>query len=291
MRLTTGSNSATQSGVLDSSGAVLHVTSMDGLLADLAACLRFYTRLPLPVRPDAGDAHTLPDFARAAGMVPVAGALIGVFGALVLALAATLGLAPLPAATITIGFLVLLTGAMHEDGLADLCDGFGGGANRERKLEIMRDSRLGTYGAAALVLSLLLRVGTLAGLVASDLRLAAVVLVAAAAASRTVGLLPLLLLPPGRAVGAGFAAARPGTETLGTVALVALLCACLPLLAGASLPRVAAACIVAALAAYAITALARQQIGGQTGDVAGAAQQAAEIAMLLVFAAGATIAG
>ena len=264
---------------------------MDGLLADLAACLRFYTRLPLAVRRDASDAHAMPDFARAAGMVPVAGALIGVLGALALALAATLGLAPLPAATITIGFLVLLTGAMHEDGLADLCDGFGGGANRERKLEIMRDSRLGTYGAAALVLCLLLRVGALAGLVASDWRFAAAVLVAAAAASRTAGLLPLFMLPPARAVGAGFAAARPGTETLGTAVLLACVFACLPLLVGANLLRVVAACLVAALAASAISALARRQIGGQTGDVAGAAQQAAEIAMLLVFAAGATIVG
>jgi adenosylcobinamide-GDP ribazoletransferase len=291
MRLTTGSNSATQSRILDSSGAVLHVTSMDRLLADLAACLRFYTRLPLAVRPDAADAHAMPDFARAAWTVPVAGALIGVVAALALALAANLGLGPLPAATITIGFLVLLTGAMHEDGLADLCDGFGGGENRERKLEIMRDSRLGTYGAAALVLSLLLRVGTLAGVVASDVRLAAAVLVAVAAASRTAGLLPLFMLPPARAAGAGFAAARPGTATLGTAALLAFLFACVPLLAGANLLRVVAACLVAALAASAIGALARRQIGGQTGDVAGAAQQAAEIAMLLVFAAGAAIVG
>jgi adenosylcobinamide-GDP ribazoletransferase len=291
MSLTTGSNSATQSRVLDSSRAVRHVTSMDRLLADLAACLRFYTRLPLPVHPGEADPHAMPDFARAAGMVPIAGALIGVLGGLVVALATTFGIAPLPAATIAIGFLVLLTGAMHEDGVADLCDGFGGGANPERKLEIMRDSRLGTYGAAALVLSLLLRIGTLAGLVATDLRLAAAVVVAVAAVSRTAGLLPLVLLPPARTFGAGFAAARPGAETLALAAILALLCACLPLLAGANLPRVMAACLVAALAAYGVGALARREIGGQTGDVAGAAQQAAEIAMLLVFAAGATIAG
>jgi adenosylcobinamide-GDP ribazoletransferase len=264
---------------------------MDRFLADLAACLRFYTRLPLPVPPDAADAHAMPDFARATGVVPVAGALIGVLGALVVAVATNFGIAPLPAATMTIGSLVLLTGAMHEDGLADLCDGFGGGANVERKLEIMRDSRLGTYGVAGLVLSLLLRVGTLAGLVASDLRLAAAVLVAVAAVSRTAGLLPLVLLPPARTSGAGFAAARPGPETLAIAALLSFLCACLPLLAGATLLRVLAACMVAGLAAYAISALARRQIGGQTGDVAGAAQQAAEATMLLVFAAGATMAG
>jgi adenosylcobinamide-GDP ribazoletransferase len=231
----------------------------------------------------------MPDFSRAARLVPIAGALVGLMGALVLALAGALGIAPLPAATIAIGFLVLVTGAMHEDGLADLCDGFGGGPTREHKLEIMKDSRIGTYGATALVLSLLLRVGTLAGLVATDLGLAAVVLVAVGAASRTAGLLPLVLLPPARPFGAGFAAARPSAEALRIAGVLAFVCACLPLLAGTSLPRVIGACILATLAAYGVVALARRQIGGQTGDVAGAAQQAAEIAMLLVFSAGGTI--
>ena len=289
--LTTGSISATQSHVLDSSRAVRHVTSMDGLLADLAACLRFYTRLPLPAGRRDDDPHAMPDFSRVAAQVPIAGALIGLLGALVLVLADRLSIAPLPAATIAIGCLVLLTGAMHEDGLADLCDGFGAGTNRERKLEIMKDSRLGTYGAAALVLSMVMRIGTLAGLVATDLRLAAAVLVAAAAMSRTAGLLPLVLLPPARSVGAGFAAPRPRAEALAIATILALLCGCLPLLAGASLARVIAACMGAALSAYAITALARRQIGGQTGDVAGAAQQAAEVAILLVFSAGGTIGG
>ncbi len=153
----------------------------------------------------------------------------------------------------------------------------------------MRDSRIGTYGAAALVISLLLRVGTLAGLVAIDLGLAAAVLVAAGAVSRTAGLLPLALLPPARTSGAGFAAAKPSLEALQIAAALALACGCLPLLAGASLPRVVAACIAAALAAYGVTALARRQIGGHTGDVAGAAQQAAEIAILLTFSAGVSL--
>jgi adenosylcobinamide-GDP ribazoletransferase len=262
---------------------------MNPLGADLLASLRFYTRLPLPALARETDPHALPDFSRAASLVPVAGALIGILGALVLALAAGLGLAPLPAATIAIGFLVLITGAMHEDGLADLCDGFGGGATPERKLEIMKDSRIGTYGAAALVLSLLLRVGTLAGLVAVDLGLAAAVLIAAAAISRAAGLLPLVLLPSARSFGAGFAAARPSARAMGIAAALAFLCACSPLLAGATLPQILAACILALLAAYAVTALARRQIGGHTGDVAGAAQQAAEIAMLLVFSSGLTI--
>ncbi len=247
--------------------------------------MRFYTRLPLPALASEAGAHAMPDFSRAAWGVPVTGAVIGTIGALVLALAISFGLAPLPAATIAIASLVLITGAMHEDGLADLCDAFGGGATRERKLEIMRDSRIGTYGAAALVISLLLRIGTLAGLAATDLRLAAAALVAAGAVSRTAGLLPLVMLPPARAVGAGFAATGPNLSSLRIAAVLALAFACLPLIAGASLARVIAAIVLSTLAAYAVTALARRQIGGQTGDVAGAAQQASEIAALLVFSA------
>src|SRR5437588_8380418 len=117
---------ATQSRVqrrLDSSRVVPHVCVMDRLLADLAASLRFYTRLPLPGLAREADPHAMPDFSRAAPLVPIAGALIGLMGALVLAFAANLGLAPLPVATIAIGCLVLITGAMQEAGLADLCDG------------------------------------------------------------------------------------------------------------------------------------------------------------------------
>jgi adenosylcobinamide-GDP ribazoletransferase len=284
-----GCSAQSQRALLDSGGAVLHANSMDRVLSDLLACLRFYTGLPLPAVE--ADPHTMPDFSRAAALVPIAGALIGLSGALVLTLAASLGLAPLAAATVAIGFLVLITGAMHEDGLADLCDGFGGGATAERKLEIMKDSRIGTYGAVALVLSLLLRVGTLAGLVAVDLRLATAVLIAAAAISRAAGLLPLVLLSPARTFGAGFAAARPSARAFGIAAALAFLCACLPLLAGGTLPQIIAGYIVALLAAYGMTALARRQIGGHTGDVAGAAQQAAEIAILLVFSSGLTIGG
>jgi adenosylcobinamide-GDP ribazoletransferase len=259
---------------------------MDRRLRDLVTCLRFYTRVPFLPLGSATNPHGMPDFARAAWAVPIAGALIGLSGALVLGLAANLGIAPLPAATMAIGFLVLITGAMHEDGFADLCDGFGGGATPERKLEIMKDSRIGTYGAAGLVVALLMRIGTLAGLVATDVRLACAILIGVGAFSRAAGLLPLALLPSARASGAGFAATRPSPEALGIPAVLAFLCACLPILAGGPLPRIIAACVLAALAAYAISALARRQIGGQTGDVAGATQQAAEIAMLLVFSAG-----
>ena len=125
---------------------------------DIADALRFFTRLNLGAPAPAAPL----DIARIAWAAPVAGAVVGLIGALVLALTALLGL-PLPLrAGLATAALVAATGALHEDGLADVADGFGGGATRERKLEIMRDSRIGAYGALALALALILRVGALA---------------------------------------------------------------------------------------------------------------------------------
>jgi adenosylcobinamide-GDP ribazoletransferase len=93
------------------------------------------------------------------------GALVGACGALAYWGAAAVGLPPFVAGVLAVAATLLVTGALHEDGLADTADGFGAGVTRERKLEIMRDSRIGTYGVAALVLSILLRAGAVASLV------------------------------------------------------------------------------------------------------------------------------
>ena len=174
---------------------------------------------------------------------------------------------------------------MHEDGLADCADGFSGGTTRERKLEIIRDSRIGTFGAVALVLSLYLRATSLALIVDESLGLAGAVLVGAAALSRTASLMPLALLPPARENGAGFAAGKPERAALAVAACLAVVFALAPVVAGAYLARCLAGIAAATGAAYAIVLLARKQIGGQTGDVAGAAQQVSEIAYYLAFAA------
>src|SRR5580698_2328670 len=110
------------------------------------AALRFYSRLPLPALAFEREPFALPDLARLAPYAPLAGAIIGAGGAIVLALARALGLPALLSAALALSALVLVSGAFHEDGLADVCDGFGGGATRERKLEIMRDSRIGAFG-------------------------------------------------------------------------------------------------------------------------------------------------
>ena len=114
-----------------------------------------------------------------------------------------LGLPPPLAAPLALGCLILLSGALHEDGLADCTEGFFGGATRERKLEIMRDSAIGAFGACAVILSLLLRIGALAALAPHGPLIAAAVLAAGAGVSRAACLAPLALLPPARADGAG----------------------------------------------------------------------------------------
>ena len=247
---------------------------------DLAACLRFFSRLPLPRLSVEASPHAPPDLSRLARMVPIAGAILGAIGALALSLADGLGLPPFLCAGLAVAALVILSGALHEDGLADVVDGFGGGATRERKLEIMRDSRIGAYGAAALALSLLLRVAALSGLLEHGLGAAAAGLVLAGAASRAFALLPLALLPPARAEGLGAGAGRLGIGGALAAGVTALIVACALGLSVLGLGRAILSLALALAAALAMIALARRQIGGQTGDVAGAAQQLAEIACL-----------
>ncbi len=105
------------------------------------------------------------ELSRALWAAPVVGAVVGgLVGAAVYGFAHSLHIPPLPAAALAVAATAAVTGALHEDGLADVADGFGGGATRERKLDIMRDSRIGTYGVCALMLSFMLRVGALASL-------------------------------------------------------------------------------------------------------------------------------
>src|SRR3954470_21847629 len=120
--------------------------------ADLQSVLAFATRLPVPeVLPQA-------PLVRALRMLPVAGAIIGTLTALVYVIASAMGLQPQLAAAVALAVQAWITGALHEDGLADLADGIGGGSSRERKLAIMRDSRIGSFGVLALLFVVLCKV-------------------------------------------------------------------------------------------------------------------------------------
>jgi adenosylcobinamide-GDP ribazoletransferase len=255
------------------------------LLADFLLCLRFCTRISFPVLGVEDAPHGIAGLARAVRMLPFVGGLVGGLAALVMATALAHGLPPTVASALAIGALVLLTGALHEDGLADCADGFGGGTSRERKLEIMRDSRLGTYGAIAVALTLYLRVESLAAIVTESAALASVTLIAAAAASRTAAMVPAILVPPARADGLGHAAGRPEPWAFTIAVALAALALLAPIPLGAD-PWAAGVGLTATVGiAIGATGLAYRQIGGHSGDVAGAVQQMSEVAVLVAFAA------
>jgi adenosylcobinamide-GDP ribazoletransferase len=211
-------------------------------------------------------------------MFPLVGAAVGVAAGAVLLFAHGLGLPPLVAAFVALAALVVLTGALHEDGLGDVADGFGGGRTPDDKLRIMRDSRVGTYGVVAIVFSLALRAAAVAALPAV---LGAAAIIAAAALSRA--MLPAILrwLPSVRPAGMGAEAGRPPLRAVAAAAVIGGLVALIAL--GPVTALLAAA--LAAIGAAAVALLARRQIGGHTGDVCGAAQQTAEVAALLAVVA------
>jgi adenosylcobinamide-GDP ribazoletransferase len=252
------------------------------LAVDVAQCLRFYSRLPLPALPWEAEPHALPDFRRMAPVLPVASLVLGLPSALCLVLGLALGFGPWLSAGLAVAVATITTGAFHEDGLADTADGFGGGMTRERRLAIMKDSLIGSFGASALILAFALRIGTLATVAERIEPRAAAAVMIAAVVSRTAGLATLAYLPPARLEGASYAVGRPGRDKFRTAVAIAVL---LIVLIGAAtaLPvlGLAFALILPGLCAFALSRLSWRLIGGQTGDVAGAIQQISEIAAMI----------
>ena len=234
---------------------------------DVAEAVSLLTRLPVASSGARG--------VQAGWAWPLAGALVALIAGVTGGIAAALGLPTTLAATLVLAVMVILTGAMHEDGLADCADGFWGGWTSERRLEIMNDSRIGTYGVVALVLSLLARWAAIVALMQAGSYLD--VLVAVAALSRVPMLAQMWALPAARAGGLSDRTGRPDPEAVGLAAVVGLLLALLV----SGFVALAAACAVA-LAAFGLTRLALAKIGGQTGDVLGATQQLCEMAGLAV---------
>ena len=241
---------------------------------DLMVALGFYTRLPFPQHGAYGGG----ELAQASWAAPVAGALVGAIGALAYGLAHVAGLGPLPAAGVTLVATLLVTGALHEDGLADTADAFGAGASPEARLAIMRDSRIGTFGACALILSIGLRWAALAS-IAGPMR-AAAALVAAHAAARAMPPLLMLLIPPARTDGLSADAGLPRADSVAGAALLGLVA----LLFGLGFLNGLIAAALLALCLAGMRWLALNKVGGQTGDVLGALEQVSEVVVLLVAA-------
>jgi adenosylcobinamide-GDP ribazoletransferase len=232
------------------------------------------TRLPV-----AASAPEQGAVAAASWAFPAVGAGIGGIAGLVMLLAAVLGLGGAPSALLALAAAGLVTGALHEDGLADTADGFGGGRDRAEKLAIMRDSRQGTYGILALILSIGLRAAALAAI--GEPIEGALALIAAHTASRAFLPPAMLWLDPARDDGLGATAGRPGPR----VAFIAVAIGAIVALAALGPLRGLVSLVLSGMAVVAMAALARRQIGGYTGDVLGAFQQIGEIVMLLAAAA------
>ena len=264
--------------------SILQRLSYEARLALVA--IQFLTRIPVPAFNNY-DPQWLHQSSR---YFPAVGLLIGILCAGVFWLASLL-FTPLIAAVISTAFGIKLTGAFHEDGLADSCDGLGGGLTRERTLEIMKDSRLGTYGVLGLVSALLLKISLLA---AMPLSVAIVALIIGHTASRLFCISLLTLLPYGGEI--EHAKAKPMAQQLTplqglyssgwlilAIVLVILIFPNTMLQIG--LDKWLLALVLALVATDYMRRLLRRRLQGYTGDGLGATQQLSEIAIYIGLAA------
>lgn len=234
------------------------------MIGSVRVAFSFLTRLPLARSNDSAA-----DVSRSVVWFPFVGAVVG---AVVGGVYVGLGLVtePLVAAAVAVTVGVLVTGGFHEDGLGDVADGFGGGWDRRQRLEIMNDSRLGTYGVLAIACSLLIRVAALSALSGGD---AVVVVVGAHLLARNWAMVALGFSAAARSQGLGALSARPGARRTTALAAAGWLVVAVVALGPW---RGAIMALVGSLATLATVGLARRKIGGVTGDVAGAIEQVAE---------------
>ena len=239
------------------------------LTDDLASAFALLTRLPVPDHAPRGAAS--------AWAWPLVGAVLGAIAAGFASAALWVGLTPGVVAAGVLGLLALLTGGLHEDGLSDTADGLFGGWTKERRLEIMKDSRVGSYGVLALVLVTLARWSALTTVLAAG---GVWGLIAVGALSRAPMGLVMAALPNARTTGLSQTTGRPNPVVALTGAGVAVVIAVL--FAGwGAVPML----VLTALAVWLLARTAQARIGGQTGDILGASQQLAEVACLAVLAA------
>ncbi len=248
-------------------------------VADLARSIGFLSRLPVPDRFFKGQDGSI---SRAVRAFPAAGLAIAALPALVLFLFAP-GDA-LTASLIALALLALLTGALHEDGLADAADGLGGGRDKEHALVIMKDSRIGSYGVIALILSFGLRASALAVLSRYEPAAGALAVLAAAAASRALMVAHWHALPSAREAGVAASAGLPGTAARNVALFSGAVLAFVLLVPLLGLPKVLLSLIVAGALCFAFTRYVRGKLEGHTGDTIGASQQLCEIGMLATLA-------
>lgn len=232
---------------------------------DIPAALGLLTRIPVQVD-SAWAADRGPAQAWAYPLAGVALGIIAVIGAWCLG---GLGLSPLAIGIMVVGFTAFITGAMHEDGLADTCDGLWGGWTAAQRLEIMKDSRVGVYGVVGLVTIL----GIKAVLYGQILETSIWPILGVMAASRAAMVPVMAYLPHARTNGLSHQVGQPSQQT----AWLALAIGGLALLITGGWFAI----VLVPLVAWGVAVVARSKINGQTGDILGATQQLSEVAALI----------
>ncbi len=248
-----------------------YAETLQKLSADLRIGSSLCTRLPVGPSEPVGEG----DVARASWTFPIAGLVVGLVAAFVYWLAVRFNAAPQPAAALALAATMLLTGAMHEDGLADTADGLGG-KTREQRLDIMRDSRIGTFGASALAISLMLRWSTIADI--AEPHFVALALVAAHVGARACLPAFMQLVPAARLDGLSSNAGRPPAPSVIAALILGVIC----LLFSLGVTGTIVAILLLVFAGLLLARLATREFGGQTGDVLGAMEQVGEAVILLV---------
>ncbi|MEM7441106.1 MAG: adenosylcobinamide-GDP ribazoletransferase [Pseudomonadota bacterium] len=249
------------------------LTKVDLSPSDIPTALSLLTRLPIPV----DHAKAAERAANAAWAYPLAGALVGVIAGLVAWILSTVGIPGGMVAGAGLAVLVFLTGGLHEDGLADCADGFGCGTTKDRRLEIMKDSRVGAFGVIALGIALIMRWSGIEGALAGR---EVLILTAVGAVSRMPMALTMWAMPLARKDGLAAAVGFVSAPAMAVAAILALIIAVVCVgWAGFAI------WIVAALAALPVCWLAWRKIEGYTGDVLGCVQQTAEIGALAIAVA------
>ena len=245
------------------------------LIADIAAAFLLLSRIPIFWHRFPDDRP--PNFMTALWAFPLVGMTIGVGGGLAILAAQALYLPPLFAAVIGVLTMALLSGAMHEDGLADMADGFGGGRDLESKIRIMHDSRIGTYGVLALILGNVGRIILLSELTRYFMGVDLVTILAlVAAASRFQPVLQLAIFPISQHANLASLVARPGAIQLTTAALIWSV----PVYGLFGISTLAVIYSPALLLSLWLGRLATRQVQGLTGDVMGAATILSEIVLM-----------
>ena len=256
-------------------GRIKSNVTKQGWFSDLKICFCVLTRLPVYIGISPEDFS----ISEASRFFPVVGAAIGLLSAVVLWIASWFGFPPSLLALFALLTITLLTGALHEDGLADTFDGLGGGATRDQKLKIMRDSQIGSYGVMALLFSFGIRWAAYTEVLGLGFSHTLATLIATAAGSRSALPIIMYLIPVAREDGLSASAGKPSLDR----AIVALLIGFgfLLFLLGFQISIVALGISVLFVGFFVYFVATR--IGGQTGDVLGAAQQITEITILLTI--------